>query len=1063
MSLKRLGIILDADPRGLQTGLARSGASVRTFAAEVGAASGSILTRTAVMQAGVLAAAVGAAAALKQTVGAAVSFEVEMRNVNSIMKLTEDGFTDMTARVLDLATRVPQSADTLAKGLYDIASSGFQGAEGLEILEQAAMAATAGMTDTATAAKAITAVLNAYGLQASDAADVSDILFQTVNLGVLTFEELGAQVGEVVGIAAAATVEIDEATASLAAMTVSGLNAAEAGTSLQRVLQGIIDPTDAMAAALRSMGYESGAAALEVRTLPELLEELRVATGGNVETLQVLFGDIRGLRGAFAAMANDGKNLARTTLEIADASKRAGSTQDAFAEQMKATGNELKLTANDAKAWATELGTHALPVVGAVADGLGDLLGVLRPMSGFLVDHQEIVVAVGIAYALKFAPAVMFAAKALLDIPLNKASLGLANLTTTVSSLSGALRLLGRVGLVGAIAGLIELVQWMDRVDTEARELAATNSRGLILSPDEKERITQALDETYAKLKLTREERDKLAQAPENIDLTSGIDEAVDYLEVRIAAIQERPEGLWSKVFAAKNAKETAETFREMIQVLEAEDIALRAVNDDFDVHARNGVNVAKVLQDLGLAAGDVDSSMTTLHRDFDAFTPVQEGILRGYRDQVKAARDAGASTDELAGAIHSLLTRNDPQPLLDLASGMNVASGAAGELAQITEETIEQLKRVDEAAQEAAGSFVNAFGLINGLELKDPKEAAEEAARALDKVRDAEERLTDAQSKVTEDSRHLVRTPERDRDLAKAKREVAEAERDLARARDEATEAAERQRSPEEAIAEHARQQVEDARDFIDDIGKLADKVDPRFLAKALADPEAYDQIIDTLADDANGALVKQINETERKMADLQNRIYLMALQINDGVAQGMSTLGDEMLSAMEYALNASAGEAQEAAYLQGVRLAEAMNAGFGSTLVVSGGGVADLALLNSAEPRARGAVDAHIATSETVLYGERSTGGEAYIPLGPAHRQRSSALLSDVAHRFGLGLIPMARGGMIGGATHNYATGPQHTKSNVYKFGDIHAADLTGVLRQAEQKTRLGKLAGV
>jgi TP901 family phage tail tape measure protein len=46
------------------------------------------------------------------------------------------------------------------------------------------------------------------------------------------------------------------------------------------------------------------------------------------------------------------------------------------------------------------------------------------------------------------------------------------------------------------------------------------------------------------------------------------------------------------------------------------------------------------------------------------------------------------------------------------------------------------------------------------------------------------------------------------------------------------------------------------------------------------------------------------------------------------------------------------------------------------------------------------------HVATASTIIYGEPETGGEAYIPLGPGKRARSTALLAEVANEFGYAL---------------------------------------------------------
>lgn len=47
--------------------------------------------------------------------------------------------------------------------------------------------------------------------------------------------------------------------------------------------------------------------------------------------------------------------------------------------------------------------------------------------------------------------------------------------------------------------------------------------------------------------------------------------------------------------------------------------------------------------------------------------------------------------------------------------------------------------------------------------------------------------------------------------------------------------------------------------------------------------------------------------------------------------------------------------------------------------------------------------------------VWAEPETGGEAYIPLASSKRQRSTEILGAVASRFGMGLTPMAKGGLL------------------------------------------------
>lgn len=384
-----INVILSANSTSLRTQLAQAAREVDAFAKKTESAGNTATKAGSAMSAGMKVGALAVAAALVYSVAQAAKFEEQMRNVNSISKLSETQFQNLSKQVVDLSTSMPQSATTLAAGLYDIASSGFQGAEGMTVLKASALAASAGMSDTATAAKGITAVLNAYGLTAKDAAYVSDVLFQTVNLGVVTFGELAMQLGDVVGTAAAAHVSIAEVGAAVAAMTLAGISGAESTTSLNRLITSLIQPSEALAAVYKQLGYESGAAELQTRGLHAVMEDLRKVTGGNIETLLQLFPEIRSARGAFALMAADGANYAKTFDAIGDKTKVAGATQAAFNEQMKSLTNQIKLFLNQVNAAAIELGTKLLPAVKDGLDAMGDLGSFLGDVLGAALDRLQ--------------------------------------------------------------------------------------------------------------------------------------------------------------------------------------------------------------------------------------------------------------------------------------------------------------------------------------------------------------------------------------------------------------------------------------------------------------------------------------------------------------------------------------------------------------------------------------------------------------------------------------------------------------------------------------------------
>lgn len=373
-----IAVILSANATSFRSQMAIASASVSEFDKRAAAAGKSGISKFAfAMKTAAVVGVVALGAALASGVQQFAAFEKAMMNVQSISHLSATAFEHLSQETLDLSKSLPQDAKTLAEGLYSIASSGYQGAEGLKVLEQSAKAASAGLTTTEVAAKAIVSVMNAYGRGVEDVTDISDVLFQTVNIGILSFEELATQLGDVVGMASAAGVGIEDVGAAMAAMTLSGISAAEASTSLARLIQKIIDPSKALNSLLKDLGYESGLAAIEQDGLYGVMEKVRVATGGSVESYLELFPEIRAARGAFALAANSGTNYKKAMDTVSDANARAGATQAALDEQLKSFSAQMTLFKNRINAGLISAGKTAVPVLAAMATGAEDLLNSL--------------------------------------------------------------------------------------------------------------------------------------------------------------------------------------------------------------------------------------------------------------------------------------------------------------------------------------------------------------------------------------------------------------------------------------------------------------------------------------------------------------------------------------------------------------------------------------------------------------------------------------------------------------------------------------------------------------
>lgn len=305
----------------------------------------------------------GVAAGFVGAVKAAGSFDRAMRNVNTNAKLGEPALAHLRAQVLALAGRTAQAPETLAKGLYDITSSGFSAKDAIKILAVTSKAATAGLTDTATSSKAIVAGLNAYHLSADSAGKVSDILFTTVQKGVLSFEELAQNMGDLVPAAAPLGVRLEEVGAAIATVTLQGVPAAEAATRVKNTMLQLAKPSANLKKLFKEQGFASGEAAVKSLGFSGVLELIQKKTKGNVTATAALTPEIRALLGVVGIT---GKNLVTYQSNLRameNAQKGAGATAGAFAEQSKSAGVKFQKLGAQLKVLQVEVGNALLPAV----------------------------------------------------------------------------------------------------------------------------------------------------------------------------------------------------------------------------------------------------------------------------------------------------------------------------------------------------------------------------------------------------------------------------------------------------------------------------------------------------------------------------------------------------------------------------------------------------------------------------------------------------------------------------------------------------------------------------
>ena len=348
-------------------------------------------------------AAVGIVAvgyAMVKSVESAAKFDSAMRNVNSIARLSETQYKNLSKSVLELSGKTAQAPITLAKGMYDLVSSGFDAKESLLILESSAKAASAGLTTAEVATGAVAAVLNAYKRPAADAAQVSDDLFQTVNLGVLSFDALASSIGDVLPFAQAVGVPLKQVGAAVATLTKAGISAPEAMTRIKGALSALISPSNAMKDSFQKLGVASGEELIKkTGSLQGALQALTGTVGNNKSEVAKLFPDIRGLS---AALLTTGENAKSANVDLAAFGNTTGATDRVLEEQKKGVDYQVKLITAQLSQLGVQIGGFLLPGLTMLLSNTTATLSAMRgDFSGFglgvLGTVRAIVSGIGIA------------------------------------------------------------------------------------------------------------------------------------------------------------------------------------------------------------------------------------------------------------------------------------------------------------------------------------------------------------------------------------------------------------------------------------------------------------------------------------------------------------------------------------------------------------------------------------------------------------------------------------------------------------------------------------------
>jgi TP901 family phage tail tape measure protein len=308
------------------------------------------------------------AAALGLAVKNAAEFERKMANVNTIANLDPSGMKQLSEEVKAIAMVNPANMESLTSGLYDLVSSGVPAAESTKALALAAAAASAGLTGVDTAIRAGMANINSYGLPISELTRVFDLQFQAVNVGVLSYDQLATSIGNALPAAQNLKVPLDELYASVAQLTLSGIDSQSSTTYLGRLFSQLADPE--ITGKIEANGIKVWGPDGSFRGLVAVLKDMDAAVKGMTDEQRANFFNSMGFteqsnKAMLALVGNlNGENGFLATME--KMAQAPGAVNRAYQTQMETFSAQSDKFANIVKVSLIDSGNAFIPILGDI-------------------------------------------------------------------------------------------------------------------------------------------------------------------------------------------------------------------------------------------------------------------------------------------------------------------------------------------------------------------------------------------------------------------------------------------------------------------------------------------------------------------------------------------------------------------------------------------------------------------------------------------------------------------------------------------------------------------------
>ncbi|MDO4305983.1 MAG: phage tail tape measure protein [Eubacteriales bacterium] len=230
----------------------------------------------------ILGVSLGAA----DTVGTYTDFSSMMSQVSAISGATGEELDGLTAKAKEMGATTKFTAAESAEAFNYMAMAGWKTQDMTAGIGGILSLAAASGESLGTTSDIVTDALTAFGLKANSAGHFADVMAQASANANTNVSMLGESFKYVAPIAGAMNYTIEDTSLALGLMANSSIKGSMAGTSLKTAIANMASPTDKMKAAMDKYNLSLTDSDGRMKTLGEVIGDMRTNLGGLSETEQ---------------------------------------------------------------------------------------------------------------------------------------------------------------------------------------------------------------------------------------------------------------------------------------------------------------------------------------------------------------------------------------------------------------------------------------------------------------------------------------------------------------------------------------------------------------------------------------------------------------------------------------------------------------------------------------------------------------------------------------------------------------------------------------------------------